>query len=60
MNSGIKTNTTNKYNTGMNLFLTANSESLFAAFIGIRLRIFIGYIVIIPKIFHYHNDDLEQ
>ena len=37
MNSGIKTNTTNKYNIGINLFLTANSESLFAALIGISL-----------------------
>ena len=50
MNSGIKTNTTSKYNKGINLFLIANSEILFAAFIGISLKNFIGYITIIPKI----------
>lgn len=50
MNKGIKTNITSKYSTGINLFLTANSESLFAALMGISLKIFIGYITIIPAI----------
>ena len=38
INIGIKTNTTSKYNIGISLFLTDNSASFVAAFIGISLK----------------------